>query len=66
MDETLRLLLSTQSWVKYKPWERKGYCDDQGRCWFQQNEKWILTDPGAVVNSEWCLPAYAVPPSEAI
>ena len=58
-------LLPGSSWVKYSPWEREGYCDEQGRCWFQQYGKWILAHPGSVVNTVRCLPAHALPTSEA-
>ena len=49
------------SWVKYSPWERDGYCDTQGRCWFQQYGQWILAHPRSVVNTVCCLPAHINP-----
>ena len=59
------LQMPGSSWVKYSPWEREGYCDDQGRCWFQQYGKWILAHPVSVVNTVSCLPAHSLPATEA-
>jgi hypothetical protein len=64
MSQLDQLLNSSMSWVKYSPWEQDGYCDEQGRCWFQQYGKWILTHPGTVVNTVTCLPAYINPTRE--
>ena len=55
------LQMPGSSWVKYSPWEREGYCDEQGRCWFQQYGKWILAHPESIANSVCCLPAYVNP-----
>jgi len=52
------------SWVKYSPWEQDGYCDKQGRCWFQQYGKWVLSHPGSIVNTVCCLPAHINPTNE--
>jgi hypothetical protein len=57
-------LNSPASWVKYSPWEQDGYCDEHGRCWFQQYGQWILAHPGTVENSVCCLPAHINPLSD--
>lgn len=59
------LQLPGASWVKYSPWERDGYCDTQGRCWFrrEQDQSWLLAHPGTVVNAIACLPAHILPPT---
>jgi len=64
MADLDQLLNSSRSWVKYSPWEEEGYCDEQGRCWFQQYGKWVLSHPGSIVNTVCCLPAYVNPTSE--
>ena len=63
LSPTIEQLLQMpgSSWVKYSPWEREGYCDEQGRCWFQQYGKWILAHPESIANSVCCLPAYVNP-----
>ena len=57
------LAMPGSSWTKYSPWEREGYCDDEGRCWFrrEQDQSWFLAHPGTVVNAIACLPANAFP-----
>ena len=63
--EVNQFLSSSLSWVKYVPWERySDYCDEQGRCWFQQYGKWILARPGTVENTVACLPACVNPPPQ--
>jgi hypothetical protein len=64
MNRLDQLLNSPLSWVKYSPWEQKGYCNEQGKCWFQQYGKWILAHSGTVVNAVTCLPAYINPTRE--
>jgi hypothetical protein len=57
-------LNSLNSWVKYSPWLLDEYCDEQGRCWFQQYGKWKLTKPDDAYNTITCLPAHINPLEE--
>jgi hypothetical protein len=54
--------------VAERPWEREGFCDAEGRCWFspwhQQGyaPNWRLIEPYLRHFSDaWCLPAAAIP-----
>ena len=57
-------LNSLKSWTKYSPWLLDGYCDEQGRCWFQQYGKWKLIKPEDAYNTITCLPAHINPLKE--
>lgn len=57
-------LNSLNSWTKYSPWLLDGYCDEQGRCWFQQYGKWKLLKPEDACNTITCLPAHINPLEE--
>jgi hypothetical protein len=53
---------SLKSWVKYTPWEWvDGYCDEQGRCWFEVMGNWKLIKPETAYNTVTCLPFYINP-----
>ena len=50
--------------VSERPWERKGWCDEQGQCWWFDNGCWFLLSFG--LGFSWgrithCLPHYALP-----
>lgn len=55
--------------VSEQPWERPGWCDEQGRCWLQGKVEgdWRLLDPinSGVPQLRYCfshsLPAHAIP-----
>ena len=48
--------------VGERPWERPGWCDAKGRCWWFNRvgiPEWQLADGGPY--GEFCLPHWAVP-----
>lgn len=51
--------------VSERPWEREGWCDARGLCWWSlgTTERWTLCRPhGRTVG--WMLPAHAIPTPE--
>ncbi len=51
-------LKSFKSWTKYSPWLEDGYCDENGRCWFEIMGEWKLIKPEDAYNCVTCLPAH--------
>ena len=59
--------------VSERPWEREGWCDELGRCWWgrpdtgEWSADWTLATPEAVAEfceflpQTVCLPAHALP-----
>ena len=49
--------------VAERPWERKGWCDAEGRCWWRDRRDpawWTKADP-RMVHDGWLLPHWAIP-----
>ena len=58
--------------VSERPWEREGWCDEQGRCWWTANKPgplppswWMVSIPQSCTDGIM-LPANALPTPEAI
>lgn len=53
--------------VSERPWEREGWCDEQGRCWFLSSRflTWSLASPPVTLTCQIArlhsLPAHAIP-----
>jgi hypothetical protein len=50
--------------VTEHPWERQGWCDADGRCWWYPpvgTPYWQMVNPATHVNAGWLLPAHALP-----
>jgi len=49
--------------VAERPWEREGFCDARGLCWWTAGtgEVWTLCRPSARATYGWMLPAAAIP-----
>jgi hypothetical protein len=49
--------------VAERPWEREGFCDARGLCWWTvgTGEVWTLCRPSARATYGWMLPAAAIP-----
>jgi hypothetical protein len=54
--------------VAERPWEREGWCDAEGRCWFLIKGSsllkpcWVLGEPGeGILTHSFSLPHYALP-----
>lgn len=51
--------------VSERPWEREGWCDDEGRCWCMSSldgppPRWWLVRPEPLSDG-WVLPAHTLP-----
>jgi hypothetical protein len=49
--------------VAERPWEREGFCDARGLCWWtvRTGEVWTLCRPSARATYGWMLPFFAIP-----
>jgi hypothetical protein len=49
--------------VAERPWEREGFCDARGLCWWTAGtgEVWTLCRPSARATYGWMLPFFAIP-----
>lgn len=50
--------------VSERPWEREGWCNALGKCWWQPPASpghWHLVEPGQWLRTGWLLPHYAFP-----
>lgn len=69
-DELLRQALANAPapvLTRERPWEREGWCDEQGRCWMGDPgggkfiPSWRLCSPWDFCNLKWSLPHWAIP-----
>ncbi len=54
--------------VADRPWERPGWCDANGRCWWTDDRQiwWTEVDPTQLGQRGWVLPHWAIPAVPAI
>jgi hypothetical protein len=49
--------------VSARPWEREGWCDAKGWCWWfdEEGTGWVFAAPGPWNLAQWYLPHHAIP-----
>ena len=49
--------------VAERPWERPGWCDAEGECWWRdcRDPAWWTTADPRMVGAGWLLPHWAIP-----